>query len=310
MIELHTDHLRARVLPEIGGCIASLDLILPDQKTCPVLLAPAMANAVSGAAKVEDARQSAHFAMLPYVNRVPGNVIVCDGTPIPMPRNTDEPLALHGAGWNGAWKVDRSGPDHCDMILHAPVGYPFEFRADQRIELSASSLTIRLSMTNTSTGPIPAGLGFHPYFPRDPQTQLQFHADWFWLEGPGHLPTDPIRVPPELDFSKLRLLPATWRANCYTGWSGGAMIIQPSMGYRVMMDASQNLRDLMFYAPPDYAFFALEPQSHTSGYANTDATAVVAKPMTVLQPEQSLVGWVRLDVVPEDGNVSGDWAKI
>ena len=64
MIELYTDHLRARVLPETGGCIANLDLILPNQKTCPVLLAPAMAHAVSDAAEVADAAKRGAVGLL------------------------------------------------------------------------------------------------------------------------------------------------------------------------------------------------------------------------------------------------------
>ena len=134
-----------------------------------------------------------------------------------MPRNTDEPFALHGAGWNNVWTVDHSGPDRCVSSLPEPAGYLFAFRAEQQIDLQGNSVTVMLSLTNTSDSPIPAGLGVHPYFPRDPRTQLQLQSDWFWLEGPGYKPTDPIRVPPELDFTKAREVPAKWRANCYTG---------------------------------------------------------------------------------------------
>ena len=85
--------LTARVLPNIGGCIEMLDLTLSDQITRPVLVA------LSNPAAIRDARESAHFAMLPYVNRVRGNELRCDDNIISVPLNTEEPLALHGESW-------------------------------------------------------------------------------------------------------------------------------------------------------------------------------------------------------------------
>ena len=246
ILELSSKFLTARVLPKVGGCLERLDLILPDQVVSPVLAA-----ASASAAQAGDARLSAHFAMLPYVNRARGNALRCGDQIITVPPNTDEPLALHGAGWQGEWRVISRTHNSCDLQLDAPEDYPFRFRARQTFTLSDDELLITLSVTNTSSHAIPVGAGFHPYFPRNPTTRLQFNAEWFWLEGPGHLPTDFIGVPPELSFASSRHLPEKWRANCYTGWDGKAVIVQPALGYRLSMTASKNCTDLMFYTPPD-----------------------------------------------------------
>ena len=291
MLEIRSRFLTAQVLPEIGACIERLDVALLGQSNRPVLIAPSRSGTQAG-----DARQSAHFAMLPYVNRVRSNVLHCQGRTISMKPNTDETLALHGVGWQGNWRVLSKSSDHCELGFEAPVDFPFRFSAKQRLTMSENALLIELGITNTSDTVIPVGLGFHPYFPRDAETRVEFNAEWFWLEGPGHLPTDPIRVPPELSFSNLRPLPKTWRANCYTHWSGSAVIDQPNLGYKLSMTASEQLRDLMFYAPPKADFFALEPQSHTTGFLETDGNDSIATPMHALLPGDSYQAWMQLQV--------------
>lgn len=293
MLTLSTKFLTASILPKVGGCLKGLDLKRPDGGVSPVLLAPSTIAACAG-----DALQSGHFAMLPYVNRARGNTLRCGDQIIPMPPNTAEPVALHGAGWQGNWRVLSSMQDRCELALDAPDDYPFRFHARQTFELSDDGLRITLGLTNTSRHTIPVGLGFHPYFPRDTATRLQFDAEWFWLEGPGHLPTDAIRVPPELSFAGSKPLPGKWRANCYTGWAGKAVIEQPSLGYGLSMTASDNCPDLMFYTPPDERFFALEPQSHTSGFVQTTKDDSMATPMRKLLSGETFACWMQINVTP------------
>jgi aldose 1-epimerase len=154
MLELKSKFLTGRVLPEVGGCLERLDLTLLDQTIRPVLVAPSTAATHAG-----DARQSAHFAMLPYVNRVRGNMLRCGDAVITMQSNTDEPLALHGAGWQGAWRVLSATADRCELGLDAPANYPFRFHARQTFTLSDDALLINLSVTNTSSHAIPNGSG-------------------------------------------------------------------------------------------------------------------------------------------------------
>ncbi len=293
MIILKSNTLTVRVLPEIGGCIESFELTLPGQPGVTILLAPSLPLTHAG-----DAKQSAHFLMLPYVNRVRGNEIRSKNLVFAMTPNTSEPLALHGVGWQTSWQVLEADADFCELGCIAPVDYPIQFRARQKLSLSNDALLIDVSITNTSNISIPVGAGFHPYFPRDDQTKLQFSADYFWLEGPGYMPTDCIRVPPELSFDTFRPLPDKWRANCYTGWSGNAVIEQPSLGYDLEMTASTNLPDLMFYTPPDLGFFALEPQSHTAGYVDTHKDGSPATAMLELAPGDTFAVWTQLKVTP------------
>ncbi len=144
-----------------------------------------------------------------------------------------------------------------------------------------------LWMRNDAGHEIPAGLGAHPYFPRLPDTTIQFNASHFYLEGPDHLPTEAISLPPELDFSVAANLPTSWRNNAYGGWSGRATISQPTLGYQLSLLANEGLRELMFYTDPGLPRFALEPQSHTSGATLHSVTAPQVG-LSVLHPGQIL----------------------
>ena len=291
MLTLRSDCLEARLLPEVGGCLLSLDH-MEGMRRQHILIAPSVEAAQSG-----QTAQSAHFLMLPWVNRIPGNRLLCEGDAIAIQPNTPEPLALHGIGWQRPWSVVDTAADRCTLQVESPPDYPIPFRAIQGLRLEGSSLLISVTLENSGNHRIPAGVGFHPYFPRDAQTRLAFEADWFWLEGPGHMPTDAIRVPPELDFREGRLLPERWRANCYSGWHGPAVIDQPTFGYRVVMTASEGLDDLMFYTPPDESFWALEPQSHTTAQVDTRKSEPAAQPMRRLGPGETLRAWMQIEVV-------------
>ena len=194
------------------------------------------------------------------------------------------------------------------MRRNAQVGsaeYAFAFEAELLATLAGPTATIGLSLTNRHNRPVPMGLGFHPYFPRRDRTTLRFCANYFWLEGPGHLPTDPLRTPRELDFTAPRLLPRTWRNNCYSGWDGSAEVAQPDLGYRLLMQSSPNLGELMFYVPLEGGRFALEPQSHTSGATSAGTGNSVANSLLCVRPAERVDGWVKLTVLSELGAYPG-----
>ena len=284
MIELAAGGLCLRLDPQQGAAVRALDIRLPGQGRVPVLQ-----PADPGDATV---RGSALFPMVPFANRARGNVLDLGERRISLTPNTEEPLAIHGFGWQSAWQVTRQEADRCSLYLAAAPGWPLRFESRIEIRLAPGAAEFHLGVTNPGPEAIPAGLGWHPYLPHRPGTDLQFRSERFWLAGPDHLPTDPLRVPPELDFAAPRPVPSTWRNNCYDGWSGQAVIRQPELGYRLEMCADAPLRHLMFYAPQS-GVFALEPQSHLSGRTRVAADGLVALP-----PGATLAACMRLRVVP------------
>ena len=55
---------------------------------------------------------------------------------------------------------------------HPAGAWPWAYHATQRFTLTPSGLTVELSLSNQSAAPMPAGLGWHPYFPRTPRVTI------------------------------------------------------------------------------------------------------------------------------------------
>jgi len=227
------------------------------------------------------------FWMLPFANRARNNRL----HDIRLLPNTLEPLALHGTAWQKPWTIDAVDETSASLTLRAEN--PFLYSAGLKVQLQGSTCKTQLWIRNEAGQDIPAGMGAHPYFPRLSDTRMQFSASQFYLEGPDHLPTEVIQLPPELDFSVAAVLPTSWRNNAYGGWNGRATITQPSLGYQLSMIADEGLRELMFYTDPALPRFALEPQSHTSG-ATLQAVAAPQVGLSVLHPGQTMA--VRLSL--------------
>jgi aldose 1-epimerase len=285
MIHIETSHLRLDLRPEEGACVWSMDF-LGYAGWQPVL--------VPDPGETEGALNSGLFWMLPFANRTRQNRLHA----VQIIPNTAEPLALHGSAWSQSWNVEtiRDGYVQLSLSCHQPEA-PFPFSAGLHVQIDGATFKAQLRLRNEATHIIPAGLGVHPYFPRLSRTTLQFEASHFYLEGPDHLPTVAITLPPELDFATGAPLPQTWRNNAYGGWQGNALIRQPELGYELLMQSQAGMRELMLYTAPGLARFALEPQSHTSGATLEDAP----KPqvgLAVLQPGQILSGEVALTLSP------------
>lgn len=265
MLELSAGRLRLTVDPERGGLVRSFDVLIASGWK-PVL--------VSARGELRDAGQSALFPMAPFANRVRDNRLTVGGREIDLMPNTGDPLCLHGWAWQRPWHVAHVAPDHCRLTLRLREhGYDLRLRYD--MQLTHSDLTLTLGAVNEGAETVPVGLGFHPYFPRLPDTMLRFVARSYWPEGPGYLPTGHDTLPDTADYAQGRHLPSAWRNNCYSGWTGSADISQPSLGYDLTFTAT-GATVLMFYVDPALDRFAVEPQTHVSGETHTGPNGLTA----------------------------------
>lgn len=284
-LSLRSALLHAEIAPAIGGSVTRLDLHRGGEVHAILRSSDDAALARNGAS------QAAMHPMLPFANRLPGNRIDLVEPHLTLePNVAGESCALHGIGWQRAWRVVTAHEDRCTLeLIVSQEEWAFGFRAVQKFSVQDREFRAEIAIENISEQPIPVGLGFHPYFVRAEGMTLQFHADRFWLEGPGHLPTDAISLPPELDFSKPVRLPDCWRNNCYSGWDGRAVLHDPARGLELSLQASHPLRDLMLYAPAGEGYFCLEPQSHTTGAVTRARARQPATPLRVLAPAECLL---------------------
>ena len=284
MIELACDTTRVRLDPVNGACVRAFDWRRTDGTWCPVFTeADPVDSSAAG---------SALFVMLPFANRVRGNRLRIADQTIDLVPNTSEPHVLHGHGWQRPWQVADCSERRCRLTLSHRPDDPVPVDASLELTLRSDGLDVTVGLHNPTDHALPVGFGLHPYFPHRANTSLEFDAARFWLEGPDHLPTDAISVPPELSCAPARALPSRGRHHCYVGWTGRARLTQPDFGYQIEMRADPVLGHLMLYTPQTDVF-GLEPQSHVSGM-----TDLAPNGLRALDPDQALGASVGFDITP------------
>ena len=198
MLTLRSGESSLVLAPEIGGAIVGWTF-----GAVPLLRRPSPDAIVSG-----NVRGLACFPLVPFSNRIAYGRFHWDGTDHLLDRNFgDHPHTIHGVGWQRAWEVAAVGPASATLTLrHDAAGeqvraWPFAFAAEQRFMLTPDALHVALTLRNLHRSAAPAGLGLHPYFPRNGAPTLRFNATRVWLNGANSLPSEPVPVPPEWDHS-------------------------------------------------------------------------------------------------------------
>ncbi|PDS79034.1 aldose 1-epimerase [Rhizobium sp. L43] len=207
----------------------------------------------------------ANFAMVPFGNRVEGNIMSFAGRDYAFHPNTSDPLYRHGDGWLSLWQLEDASPEHAQFSFSRGTDKvsPYAYLTRQEIRLAGDALVLTLSVENRGEAALPFGLGQHPFFVRTPETRLTIAADRYWNERPDHLPDMPGHLPDDFDFSSGRLLPQKWMNNAFEGWNGRAVIGWPELGIQAALKADGALDRFMLYMPTNRSdFFCLEPMSH------------------------------------------------
>ena len=272
-IELSAGSARVVIAPAIGGSIVAF------QCDGEAILRPTPEKAVAEGA----VRDFACFPLIPFSNRIADATLHWAGREYGLTRYRDaEPHALHGNGWQRAWSVTRRESSRLAIELeHDASGarareWPFPYRARQRFALVADALAVTLELgldiENTGGDAFPVGLGWHPYFGRDRETELGFAARSVWYTDPSRLPTRPGAVPPQWNFDPPRPIGATTLDNCFAGWRPPVSIRWPARKLTAKIAADRACGYLVVFVPSDKSegrsFFALEPVTHMTDAFN------------------------------------------
>jgi len=200
-----------------------------------------------------------------------------------------------------AWELLRPWPaprvdDVFGSAGFALVPYPWAFRATQHFVLSPGGLSVTVTVRNESDAPMPAGLGWHPYFPRTPRTTITADVQAMWLTDHEVMPTALAPPRPGADLSRGVLADAVALDNCFVGWNRRAAIEWPEPGLRLVMTAEAPLDFVVVYTPPGRPFFCAEPVSHVTDAFNLAGAGRTDTGMRALAPGETLRAVVTLAV--------------
>jgi aldose 1-epimerase len=214
---------------------------------------------------------AAAYPLVPFSNRIANGRLVFEGEQITLAPNWPGVRhPMHGDGWAHAWQVEMADSRSVEIAyLHERAGneggWPFRYRARQSYRLDEDRLTVRLALENLEERPVPAGIGLHPFFVRDVDTELACRTMAVWTADAEVLPIERVAVPPQWDFAASRKVDGIALDNCFDGWDGHATITWPKRRLRLALEASQPFRHLVIYVPPGRDFFCVEPVSHANG---------------------------------------------
>ena len=234
------------------------------------------------------------FPLVPFSNRIADATFDWAGRRVDLPRNfPPEPHAIHGQGWEGAWSVESRTATGIVLTFDWPGGdwpggdWPWPYQARQAIALDGETLSVDLSVTNRSAGPMPAGLGLHPQFPRPPGTRIRFEAAGYWQSDDRQLPVSLDPVPADLDFPNGQVLDGVTIDNCFAGWGRTARIDWPD-GVWMALTAGAACGHLVLYVPSGEQYLSVEPVTHANNAIHLAAGGRSDTGLTVLQPGQTL----------------------
>ncbi|MGQ0711301.1 MAG: aldose 1-epimerase [Rhodoferax sp.] len=263
--------LHAHVVPQLGGALASF-YSLEHPGAAPVhWLRPTPAQAWASANPLE----FASFVLVPWSNRIANGCFSFEGLRVQLPPSPWGlgPHSLHGLGWMQAWQVLERGNAHIRLRWRydGQDAWPWPFEATQHYRLDARGLRLALSLRNTGTCNMPAGLGHHPYFPQDPQGRgalLRAQVRGMWATGTDTLPLYLMH-----DHAVLRALPRGLRLRehvvdtHFPGFASQALIHWDD-GRALALHTSRALHTLVLYTPHQAPFFCAEPVSHSADWLN------------------------------------------
>lgn len=244
-------------------------------------------------AEASDVLETANFALVPYCNRIPGGDFEFGGRKVHIePNLAPQPHPLHGQGWRAPWTAEKTDADSATLTyVHASGEWPWAYRATQTLTLSGEGLRQELSVTNTGDEPMPAGLGFHPYFHAPAGTTLQAHVEGAWMIDDEILPTEHRPGPFGADWTtgaSVKLPDLI--DHCYTGWDQRATIRQPDLV--VTMTAPPKARWLHLYVPPGEDYLCVEPVTNRPDPFGGDGDSG----MVTLKSGETLSTWMQVEV--------------
>lgn len=196
---------------------------------------------------------SACFPLVPFSNRIAFGAFDANGRRVVLKPNfpgMTHPHPLHGFGWLMPWRVEEATAASATLrYTHESGEWPWRFEAEQRFDLSAAGFRHELALRNLSDMPMPAGLGFHPYFPRAGTTRYIGKHRGEWETSADGLPIHLERAHAPRDWWDGAAVGARVVDTVFIGRDGRLGIEWPERSLSLTISPSPELSFTVVYTP-------------------------------------------------------------
>ncbi|HEV8408136.1 MAG TPA: aldose 1-epimerase [Sphingomicrobium sp.] len=290
LLTLEQGSLRLTLSPSIGGAISAFEWTGNGSPRA------VLRKCHSPLEKVLDA---GCFPLVPYVNRIRGGRFTFRGRTICLePNMAGDPSPLHGQGWLNPWSVESEDAKSASLAYHHEPGeWPWAYDARQEFTLDELGFSVRLTCLNKGAGPMPCGLGEHPYFDCGPATRIDTIVDSAWTVDENVLPVEKVPAKGRFDL-KHRLICSQDLDNGFGGWGGRARMSDPDWPYELEL-TSPSAKFFQLYSPIDGGIFAAEPVTQGNAALNRPESEWPELGLRALHPGETTCIEMRLEVSPK-----------
>jgi aldose 1-epimerase len=237
---------RVEVDPDRGGRIASLVIAGRERlvrEPCSHMVEPMLAWGC--------------YLMAPFVGRVFEGTVQWDGTKAQLRRNHG-PHAIHGVAFDERWTITDQGEDFVALTCRLDTRrWPFGGELSQRFKLERGKLEIEASVT--AERPMPAALGWHPWFVRETgDMRVAVASERVLVVDEDLIPTgETTPVDAAHDLRSSRPVDALRLDDVYTEARSPAVLSWPDLELSLAFDAP--IETVVVYTHP--AAICVEPQT-------------------------------------------------
>jgi aldose 1-epimerase len=201
------------------------------------------------------------YVMAPWCNRItPGPTDVL-GRMVDVPANFPDGSAIHGQVSHRPWEVVGDGAFRVEGGGEE-TGWPWRYEVTASVTVAGPALSLRYALRNLDDGPMPAGIGLHPWFRAPLDVRVPGRAVYPQNSGS---PTRPEAVAGRLDLRQLGRptigLDATWVDLA----EPAVDLAWPALGLAARLEVTAPSLDRLAVpvaTPADADAVAVEPQTH------------------------------------------------
>lgn len=290
-LSLVSGSLQLDISPTEGGCITGLTSL---QNPEIQFLRKQKADSQQG---VE--QWVGHYPLIPFSNRIRDGVFTFRDQTISLKANIPGIAhAIHGFSFQSEWQVLERTQTYCHLRhIYTGHDWPWSYQADQYFSLTDNVFEHKMSVTNRSEQPMPAGLGFHPFLPYESGVCVAANIKKMFLQDDQVFPIGETDQDPMLTALQNNDPLLQGYDTGFFDWQGSATVSWPNHGYQLQIEAGETTPYAIIYTPKENDFFCFEPVSHATNALKNTEKDYQALGGYILDTDEVLSGWMRYSII-------------